>query len=189
MNARARNHSVVAEQWVCAWLRPQTVRVPSPKSRQKFQTTARGRATKSSVADRSLKERGGEHLSTRHLVAEKGEPGEDHSECISDQQLQPGVVEGDQPLSPHHPTRSANRRIQWKAPPKAKGRGQSRVEDPGDINGSGRGFPESSIAVRPKASRILDVWEICWGDPDLGWLAQSSVDVFGHATTHRIQRL
>ena len=23
MNARARNHSVVAEQWVCAWLRLQ----------------------------------------------------------------------------------------------------------------------------------------------------------------------
>ena len=29
------------------------------------------------------------------------------------------------PGSPHHPTRSSNRRIQWKAPPKAKGRGQS----------------------------------------------------------------
>ena len=40
MNARTRNHSVVAEQWVCAWLRPHTVRVPSRKSRQKFQTTA-----------------------------------------------------------------------------------------------------------------------------------------------------
>jgi hypothetical protein len=30
-----------------------------------------------------------------------------------------------------------------------------RVEDSGDINRSGRGFPRSSIAVRPKASRIL----------------------------------
>jgi hypothetical protein len=29
MTARASNHSVVAEQWVCAWLRPHTVRVPS----------------------------------------------------------------------------------------------------------------------------------------------------------------
>jgi hypothetical protein len=38
-------------------------------------------------------------------------------------------------------------------------------------------------------TNTLDVWEICWGDPDLEWLAQSSVDVFGHATTHRIQRL
>jgi hypothetical protein len=27
-------HSVVAEQWVCAWLRRQTVRVPSQKFRQ-----------------------------------------------------------------------------------------------------------------------------------------------------------
>lgn len=34
MNARASNHSVVAEQWVRAWLAPQTVRVPSRKSRQ-----------------------------------------------------------------------------------------------------------------------------------------------------------
>jgi hypothetical protein len=33
----------------------------------------------------------------RCLVAEKGELGEDHSECTSDQQLQPGVVEEDQP--------------------------------------------------------------------------------------------
>jgi hypothetical protein len=29
---------------------------------------------------------------------------------------------GDQPRSPHRPTRSANLRIQWKAPPKAKSR-------------------------------------------------------------------
>ena len=34
MNASASTHSVVAEQWVCAWLRRQTVRVPSRKSRQ-----------------------------------------------------------------------------------------------------------------------------------------------------------
>jgi hypothetical protein len=34
MNARASNHSVVAEQCVRAWLTPQTVRVPSRKSRQ-----------------------------------------------------------------------------------------------------------------------------------------------------------
>jgi hypothetical protein len=38
-------------------------------------------------------------------------------------------------------------------------------------------------------TNTLDVWEICWGDPDLEWLAQSSVDVFGYATTHRMQRL
>ena len=40
----------------------------------------------------------------RPLVAEKGELGEDHSECTSDQQLQPGVVEEDQP---GHRTRNA----------------------------------------------------------------------------------
>ncbi len=40
----------------------------------------------------------------RPLVAEKGELGEDHSECTSDQQLQPGVVEEDQP---DHRTRNA----------------------------------------------------------------------------------
>jgi hypothetical protein len=34
MNAGASTHSVVAEQWVCACLRRQTVRVPSRKSRQ-----------------------------------------------------------------------------------------------------------------------------------------------------------
>ncbi len=28
MNARASNHSVVAEQWVRVWLTPQTLRVP-----------------------------------------------------------------------------------------------------------------------------------------------------------------
>jgi hypothetical protein len=37
-------------------------------------------------------------------------------------------------------------------------------------------------------TNTLDVWEICWGDPDLEWLAQSSVGVFGHATTHRISK-
>src|SRR4030095_16401550 len=37
-------------------------------------------------------------------------------------------------------------------------------------------------------TNTLDVWEICWGDPDLEWLAQSSVDVFGYATTHRMPR-
>ena len=64
-------------------------------------------------------------------------------------------------------------------------------QGPGEtFNRSGSGCPGSSITVRPKASRThLDVWEICWGDPDLEWLAQSSVDVFGHATTHRVQRL
>jgi hypothetical protein len=32
-------------------------------------------------------------------------------------------------------------------------------------------------------TNTLDIWEICWGDPDLEWLAQSSIDVFGYATT------
>jgi hypothetical protein len=65
MNARTRNHSVVAEQWVYAWPRPHTVRVPSRKSRQIPNDCTYGRAPP--VADRSLKERGGEHLSTRRL--------------------------------------------------------------------------------------------------------------------------
>jgi hypothetical protein len=60
MTARAGKHSVVAEQWVCARLRPHRVRVPSRKSRQIPNDCGRGRATKSSVADRSLEERGGE---------------------------------------------------------------------------------------------------------------------------------
>jgi len=51
-----------SQQWVCARPRPHTVRVPSRKSRQIPNDCARGRATKSSVADRSLEERGGEHL-------------------------------------------------------------------------------------------------------------------------------
>jgi hypothetical protein len=33
----------------------------------------------------------------RRLVADEGEPGEDHSECTGNQRLQPGVVEVDQP--------------------------------------------------------------------------------------------
>jgi hypothetical protein len=33
----------------------------------------------------------------RRLVADKGELGEDHSECNGNQRLQPGVVEEDQP--------------------------------------------------------------------------------------------
>ena len=102
------------------------VRVPSRKSRQNSERLHTWQARAPPVADRSLKERGGEHLSMRHLVAEKGELGEDHSECTSDQQLQPGVVEEDQPRSPHHPTRSANQRNQWKARgPQGEGRGQS----------------------------------------------------------------
>jgi len=61
----------------------------------------------------------------RRLVAERGELGEDHSECISDQQLQPGVVEEDGPRSPHHPPGQQTSEYKWKAPPKPKGRGQS----------------------------------------------------------------
>ena len=34
MSTAQAPHSVVAEQWVCAWLRRQTARVPSQKSRQ-----------------------------------------------------------------------------------------------------------------------------------------------------------
>ena len=124
MTARASKHSVVAQQWVCARLRPHTVRVPSRSLGKIPKDCGRGRATKSSVADRSLEERGGEHLIDA-TCGREGELGEDHSECTSDQQLQPGVIEEDQPRSPHDPTRSANQRIQWKAPPKAKGRGQS----------------------------------------------------------------
>jgi hypothetical protein len=33
----------------------------------------------------------------RRLVADEGEPGEDHSECTGNQRLQPGGVEEDQP--------------------------------------------------------------------------------------------
>jgi hypothetical protein len=40
MTARASKHSVVAEQWVCAWLRPHTVRVPSRVS-ARFRKTVR----------------------------------------------------------------------------------------------------------------------------------------------------
>ena len=63
------------------------------------------------------------------------------------------------------------------------------VEDPEDINGSGRGPRIIDRCEAEGVTNTLDVREICWGDPDLGWLAQSSVDVFGHATTHRVQRL
>ncbi len=84
MNARTRNHSVVAKQW-CA---------PGPgRTRSAFRRVSLRKIPNDctdggapQVADRSLKERGGEQLSTRRLVAEKGEPGEDHSECTSDQQ-------------------------------------------------------------------------------------------------------
>src|SRR5512133_3579298 len=104
------------------------------------------------VANTVVGGRGGKHLSTRRLVADKGELGEDHSECTSDQQLQPGLVEEDQHRSPHHSTRSANQRIQWKAPPKAEGRGPSESRTRETLTGP-EGIPGSSIAVRPKASR------------------------------------
>jgi hypothetical protein len=124
---RASNGSVVAEQWVCAWLRLHTIRVPSRESRQisKRLHTWQGHETIRPVADRSLEGRGGEHLPMRRLVAKKRELGEDHSECTSDQQLQLGVVEEDQPG--HRTTQRGQQtsEYKWKAPPRAKGRGQS----------------------------------------------------------------
>ena len=63
--------------------------------------------------------------------------------------LQPGVVEEDQPRSPHHPTRSANQRIQWKAPPKAKVV-DSPSRGPGRHQPVRRGYAGSSIAVMPR---------------------------------------
>jgi hypothetical protein len=145
-NDRPRQqHSVVAQQWVCAWLRPHTVRVPSRKSRQNSERLHTWQGHKPFGGRYGRWRTGGKHLSMRRLVAETGEPGEDHSECTSDQQLQPGVVEEDQPRSPHH---------------------RDRCEAEGVTN-------------------TLDIWEICWGDPDLEWLAQSSIDVFGYATTHQ----
>jgi hypothetical protein len=93
-NDRPRQqHSVVAQPWVCAWLRPHTVRVPSRKSRQIPNDCTHGRATKPFGGRYGRWRTGGKHLSMRRLVAETGELGEDHSECTSDQQLQPGVVE------------------------------------------------------------------------------------------------
>jgi hypothetical protein len=64
-----------------------------------------------------------------------------------------------------------------------------RVENPGDINGSRRGFPGSSIAVRPKASRTLWTYGRSAGAIQIWNGSRSRVSVFGHATTHRIQRL
>jgi hypothetical protein len=87
--------------------------------------TLQGHETIRPVADRSLEGRGGEHLPMRRLVAKKRELGEDHSECTSDQQLQLGVVEEDQPG--HRTTQRGQQtsEYKWKAPPRAKGRGQS----------------------------------------------------------------
>ena len=110
MTAPRQQHSVVAQQWVCAWLRPHTVRVLSRKSRQDSERLHMAGPRNLRRPIRSLED-GRQALSMRRLVAETGELGEDHSECTSDQQLQPGVVEEDQPRSPHHPTRSANQRI------------------------------------------------------------------------------
>ena len=66
----------------------------------------------------------------RRLVAEKVELGEDHSECISDQQLQPGVVEEDQPRLPHHPTRSktSEEQLTTARGPAARSSGRFSVE-------------------------------------------------------------
>jgi hypothetical protein len=140
------------------------------------------------VANTVVGGRGGKHLSTRRLVADKGELGEDHSECTSDQQLQPGLVEEDQHRSPH-PLNAVSKPANSMESAAQGGRSWTvRVEDPGDINGSRR---HPQIIDRCEAEGVtntLDVWEICWGDPDSEWLAQSSVDVFGHATTHQIQR-
>jgi hypothetical protein len=66
----------------------------------------------------------------RRLVAEKGKLGEDRSECTSDQQLQPGVVEEDQPRSPHHPTRSktSEEQLTTARDPAARSSGRFSIE-------------------------------------------------------------
>jgi hypothetical protein len=180
----------VAEQWVCAWLRPHTVCVPSRKSRQDSERlrTWQGHETlRWPIGRRRTGRQAPVDASPR---GREGRLGEDHSECISDQQLQPGVVEEDQPRSPHRPTRSANQRIQWKARPKAK----EVVDSPGQ-------GPERLQPVRKRLPRSIDHREAegvtntldVWGSAGViqiwNGLAQSSADVFGHATTHRVQRL
>ena len=140
---------------MCAWLRPYTVRVPSRKSRQDSERLRAWRGHETLRWPIGRWRRGGKHLSMRRLVAEKGELGEDHSKCTSDQQLQPGVVE--------------ERSTPVTAPPDVVGKPANSMESaarrrkvvdspsrgPGDIDRSGRGFPRSSIAMRPKASRTL----------------------------------
>jgi hypothetical protein len=157
----------VAEQWVCAWLRPHTVCVPSRKSRQDSERlhTWQGHDTLRWPIGRR---RGGGQVPVD--ASPRGREmrlGEDHSECISDQQLQPGVVEEDQPRSPHHPTWSANQRIQWKAAAQGE-RGRVRVKDPRDFNRSGSGCPGSSITVRPKASRTHSTYGDLLGAAQIG---------------------
>jgi len=90
----------------------------------------------------------------RRLVAERGELGEDHSECISDQQLQPGVVEEDGPRSPHRPrvSKPAN---SMESAAQAERSWTVLVEDPEDINGSGRG---PRIIDRCEAEGVTNTW-------------------------------
>ena len=153
MNARTRNHSVVAEQW-CA---------PGPgRTRSAFRRVSLGKSSKRlhtwqgpSVADRSLKERGGEHLSMRRLVAEKGEPGEDHSECTSDQQTAARSCRGRSTPVTAPPDAVSKPANSMESAAQGERSWTVRVEDPGDINRSGRGYAGSSIAVMPKASRTL----------------------------------
>ena len=162
MNARARNHSVVAEQWVCAWLRPQTVRVPSRESRQNSERlrTWQGHETIRPVADRSSEV--GEASTCRCDTSWTRE-----ANWVKITPRAPAISNCSQELS---------RRIApVTAPPDAVSKPANSmesaaqgersctvvlVEDPEDINGSGKGFPGSSIAVRPKASRThWTYWE------------------------------
>ena len=96
------------------------------------------------MADRSLKERGGEHLSMRRLVAEKGEPGEDHSECTSDQQTAARSCRG--------------RSTPVTAPPDAVSKPANSMESA--AQGEGRGQSESrtgETSTGPKRlRRIID---------------------------------
>ena len=92
----------------------------------------------------------------RRLVAVKGELGEDHSECTSDQQLQPGVVEEDEPRSPHPQRGQQTSEFNGKRR-EGERSWTVRVEDPGDIK-----------AVRPKASRILWTYGRSAGEIQIG---------------------
>jgi hypothetical protein len=116
--------------------------------------------------------------------AEKGELGEDHSDCTSDQQLQPGVVQRINPVTAPRDLVGTSE-FNGKRRPKAKGRGHPS-RGPGRHRQVRKRLPR--IIDRCEAEGVtntLDVWEICRGDPDLEWLAQSIRSTTPGQSIHR----
>jgi hypothetical protein len=148
---RASNHSVVTEEWVCAWPRPQTVRVRhvSLGKNSKRVRTWQGHETLRWPIGRWRMGRRAPRQANWVKITPSAPAISKCSPELS-RRIDPGHL--------HTQRGQQTSEFNGKRCPKAKGGGQSESKTRNIATDPER-FPRSSIAVRPKASRTHWTYE------------------------------